>query len=82
MQQIRCNSFFDDKLFVLTIRISTHVCLRLSGADLRLRDDDEDLGYVAIGFEGPTFSRDQCKDRYAFEVAKEIVGSWDMTYGN
>lgn len=54
----------------------------LSGADLRLRDDDEELGYVAIGFEGPTFSPNQCKDRYAFEVAKEIVGSWDMTYGN
>ncbi|XP_011879225.1 PREDICTED: cytochrome b-c1 complex subunit 1, mitochondrial-like isoform X2 [Vollenhovia emeryi] len=53
--------------------------LRFSGAELRLRDDNEELGYVAIGFEGPTFS--QCTDRYALQVAKEIVGSWDVTYG-
>lgn len=52
----------------------------LTGAELRFRDDDEELGYVAIGFEGPTFS--EYKDRYAFEVAKEIIGSWDMTHGN
>ncbi|XP_067211015.1 mitochondrial-processing peptidase subunit beta-like isoform X2 [Linepithema humile] len=52
--------------------------LRFSGADLRLRDDNKKLGYVAIGFEGPTYS--QCTDRCAFQVAKEIIGSWDMTY--
>lgn len=45
-----------------------------------MRDDDEELGYVAIGFEGPNFS--QYLDRYALEVAKEIVGSWNMSYGN
>ncbi|XP_019696325.1 mitochondrial-processing peptidase subunit beta-like [Harpegnathos saltator] len=53
--------------------------LRFSGAELRFRDDDEELGYVAIGFEGPTFSKSE--DRYAFEVAKEIIGTWDMTHG-
>ncbi|XP_032685412.1 mitochondrial-processing peptidase subunit beta-like, partial [Odontomachus brunneus] len=54
--------------------------LRFSGAELRFRDDDdEELGYVAIGFEGPTFSEPE--NRYAFEVAKEIIGSWDMTHG-
>lgn len=52
----------------------------LTGAELRFRDDDEELGYVAIGFEGPTFS--EPVNRYAFEVAKEMIGSWDMTHGN
>lgn len=50
------------------------------GAELRLRDDNKKLGYVAIGFEGPTHS--QCTDRCSFEIAKEIIGSWDMTYSN
>ncbi|KAG7202364.1 hypothetical protein KM043_018690 [Ampulex compressa] len=52
---------------------------RFSGADLRLRDDDEELGYVAVGFEGPSYK--QMDDHLALTIAKQIIGSWDMTYG-
>ncbi|XP_076650155.1 cytochrome b-c1 complex subunit 1, mitochondrial [Halictus rubicundus] len=51
---------------------------RFSGAELRYRDDDYELGYAAIGVEGP--SSKECTDYYALNVAKEIVGCWDRTY--
>nr|XP_034188352.1 mitochondrial-processing peptidase subunit beta-like [Osmia lignaria] len=50
---------------------------RFSGCDLRLRDDDEELGYVAIGFEGPSYKEPE--DHLILTVAKEIVGSWDKS---
>lgn len=46
-------------------------------AELRLRDDDNELGYVAIGLEGSSYK--QREDHIALTVAKEIVGSWDKT---
>ncbi|CAK9829133.1 Cytochrome b-c1 complex subunit 1, mitochondrial [Anthophora retusa] len=52
---------------------------RFSGVELRIRDDDHELGYVAIGVEGPSYK--QREDHLALTVAKEIVGSWDRTYG-
>lgn len=42
---------------------------------MRLRDDDNELGYVAIGIEGPNY-RD-VEGHFALTVAKEIIGSWD-----
>ncbi|XP_026672324.1 mitochondrial-processing peptidase subunit beta-like isoform X2 [Ceratina calcarata] len=51
---------------------------RFSAAELRLRDDDNQLAYVAIGVEGPSYK--QRKEHVAFTVAKQIVGSWDMSY--
>lgn len=50
---------------------------RFSGAELRLRDDDEELGYVAVAVEGPGY--EQRDHRFALNVAKEIVGAWDRT---
>ncbi|XP_012270540.1 cytochrome b-c1 complex subunit 1, mitochondrial [Orussus abietinus] len=52
---------------------------RFSGSELRLRDDDEELGYVAVAVEGPGYENGQ--DHCALTVAKQIVGSWDMTTG-
>ncbi|XP_053970320.1 mitochondrial-processing peptidase subunit beta-like [Hylaeus volcanicus] len=49
---------------------------RFSGAELRLRDDDSELGYVAIGVEGP--SHNDIEAYFALTVAKEIIGSWNM----
>lgn len=46
-------------------------------AELRLRDDDNELGYVAIGLEGSSYK--QREDHIALTVAKEIIGSWDKT---
>ncbi|XP_076246228.1 mitochondrial-processing peptidase subunit beta [Calliopsis andreniformis] len=51
---------------------------RFSGADLRLRDDDEELGYVALGIEGP--GHKEPEDYFALNVAKEFVGAWDRSY--
>ncbi|XP_076758926.1 mitochondrial-processing peptidase subunit beta isoform X1 [Xylocopa sonorina] len=51
---------------------------RFSAADLRLRDDDNELGYVAIGLEGPSYK--QREDHVTLTVAKHIVGSWDRSY--
>nr|XP_033331862.1 mitochondrial-processing peptidase subunit beta-like [Megalopta genalis] len=50
---------------------------RFSGAELRYRDDDHEVGYVAIGIEGP--GSKQRTDHYVLSIAKEIVGCWDMT---
>ncbi|XP_076674729.1 mitochondrial-processing peptidase subunit beta isoform X2 [Andrena cerasifolii] len=44
---------------------------RFSGAELRLRDDDEELGYVAVAIEGPGYK--QRDHHFALNVAKEIV---------
>lgn len=48
-------------------------------AEMRLRDDDNEMGYAAIGFEGSSYrEREDCT---ALTVAKEIVGSWDKSDG-
>ncbi|XP_017753134.1 PREDICTED: mitochondrial-processing peptidase subunit beta-like [Eufriesea mexicana] len=51
---------------------------RFSAAELRLRDDDNDLGYVAIGIEGSSYK--QREDHIALSVAKQVIGAWDKTY--
>ncbi|XP_003703132.3 mitochondrial-processing peptidase subunit beta [Megachile rotundata] len=52
---------------------------RFSGSDLRLRDDDDELGYVAIGVEGP--GSEEWEDHFTLTVAKEFVGCWDTSSG-
>ncbi|XP_076622868.1 mitochondrial-processing peptidase subunit beta [Colletes latitarsis] len=47
---------------------------RFSGAELRLRNDDDELGYVAVGVEGPSY--EDTEAHFALTIAKEIVGSW------
>ena len=46
---------------------------------MRLRDDDEKLGHVAIAIEGPGYKN--CNDHCTLNVMKEIVGSWDLASG-
>ncbi|XP_066587108.1 mitochondrial-processing peptidase subunit beta-like isoform X2 [Prorops nasuta] len=53
-------------------------CYRYTGADLRIRDDDHELGYVGIGVEGPSFT--DLYDRFTMEIAKRIIGSWDKSF--
>lgn len=48
-------------------------------AELRFRDDDNELGYAAIGFEGSSYK--EREDRIALTVAKEIIGSWNVISG-
>ncbi|XP_043527874.1 mitochondrial-processing peptidase subunit beta-like [Frieseomelitta varia] len=52
---------------------------RFSAAELRFRDDDNELGYAAIGFEGSNYK--EREDRITLTVAKEIIGSWNVTSG-
>ncbi|XP_024946660.1 cytochrome b-c1 complex subunit 1, mitochondrial isoform X1 [Cephus cinctus] len=52
---------------------------RYSGSELRLRDDDEKFACVAVAIEGPGYAK--CQDHCTLTVAKEIMGSWDMSYG-
>ncbi|XP_046590851.1 cytochrome b-c1 complex subunit 1, mitochondrial isoform X2 [Neodiprion lecontei] len=52
---------------------------RFSAIDMRHRDDDEKLAHVALAVETPGFG--QINDQYALTVAKDIVGSWDVTCG-
>ncbi|XP_031826080.2 mitochondrial-processing peptidase subunit beta [Nomia melanderi] len=76
LERIVCRSFMCEKGDCNTIQsFCTEIEYRFSGAELRFRDDDDELGYVAIGIEGP--SSKQCADNYALAVAKEIVGYWD-----
>ncbi|XP_076170849.1 mitochondrial-processing peptidase subunit beta isoform X2 [Ptiloglossa arizonensis] len=70
----KCNnslSEYSNKMLFSTKQVE----YRFSGAELRLRDDDNELGYVAIGIEGPNY-RD-VEGHFALTVAKEIIGSWD-----
>ncbi|XP_015436402.1 PREDICTED: cytochrome b-c1 complex subunit 1, mitochondrial-like [Dufourea novaeangliae] len=78
LERIVCSSFISDSEVHEKAQLCTEREFRFSGTEVRLRDDDDELGYVAVGVEGP--GSKQCGDYYALNVAKEIVGSWDRSY--
>lgn len=46
---------------------------------MRYRDDDEKLAHVAVAVETSGFIKPT--DHYALAIAKEVIGSWDVTCG-
>ncbi|XP_063986797.1 mitochondrial-processing peptidase subunit beta-like [Diachasmimorpha longicaudata] len=49
---------------------------RYTGSEMRYRDDDQELGYVAMAVEGP--GHGNCNDHCAMTVAKDFVGQWSL----
>ncbi|KAF7988376.1 hypothetical protein HCN44_000949 [Aphidius gifuensis] len=49
---------------------------RFTGSDMRVRDDDNNFGHVAIAIEGPGY--ENSNDHFALNIAKEIVGEWNL----
>ncbi|XP_011315156.1 mitochondrial-processing peptidase subunit beta-like [Fopius arisanus] len=55
------------------------LAFRYTGSEMRYRDDDQELGYVAMAVEGP--GQENCGDHCVMTVAKDFVGQWSLADG-